>query len=347
MKNKFIKYISFIICVMILLPTLVCCADKSQKPSFSLPDRSIEDTAVYTYGDYDYCIYTDNTSVIVEYKGNDTDVTIPEDLEGNKVVAIASGAFMRKENLKSVNIGNSVEIIGDLAFGGCTSLSRVTIGKKVWSIGPDAFARTPWYDSLVDEFVIVGDSLLLKYCGKDSVLTIPEEVKHIGPAFQGNEFISSATIGDNVCTVGSGAFLSSSVVNVSIGNSVILIDTYAFQGCEKLANLKMSDSVKQIGAYAFYGCVSLGHISLGRNVEQIDMYAFYLCTQIAYINIPSSLKTVAVDAFKDCYSIEYVFYEGTEAEFEAIDIETTNHIVLDAKKFYSYDYNGENNGSKN
>lgn len=347
MKRNFIKYLSLALCVLLLLPTLVCCADKNKTATFKLPERTVENTEVYTYGDYSYCVYSDNTSVIVEYKGSASEVTIPEDLEGNKVVAIASGAFIHNDKIISLNIGNSVEVIGDLAFGGCTSLKNVSIGKRVWSIGPDAFAKTPWYDSLTDEFVIVGDSLLLKYCGKDTTLTIPENVKHLGPAFQGNGTICDVTVGDNVFTIGSGAFLSSSIVNVSIGNNVLLIDTYAFQSCESLANLNISDSVKRIGAYAFYGCTSLGQLTLGRGVEQIDMYAFYLCSQIAYLTIPSSLKKVEVDAFKDCYSLEYVFYEGNEADFEAIDIENTNYIVLDAMKFYSYDYNGENNGSKN
>lgn len=345
-KSILTKYLALVLVFILLGSSLSSCSNNRENAGFTLPDRKIEDNTVYTYGDFSYCIYSDNTAVIVDYTGTDEDLNLPEKLEGNKVVAIAPAAFQGNKTLKSIVLGNDIEMIGELAFNACKNLKNVTIGKKVWSIGPDAFNATPWYESLTDDFVIVGDSLLLKYCGNDTDVVIPENVKHLGPAFNLNQNVSSVTVGDGVFTVGNGAFIFSSVINVFLGNNVLLIDTYAFQGCEKLCNVNIPDSVKQIGAYAFYGCTSLGHIKIGRGVELIDYYAFYLCSQLAYVTLPLSLKTVNDDAFKDCYKIKYVYYEGSESDFGAVDISSTNYIILDADRFYSYDYNGDNDGSK-
>jgi hypothetical protein len=47
--------------------------------------------------------------------------------------------FTNFTNLTKVTLGDSVEIIGDKAFAGCTKLSSVRIGRMVSSIGTNAF----------------------------------------------------------------------------------------------------------------------------------------------------------------------------------------------------------------
>lgn len=47
--------------------------------------------------------------------------------------------FERCVSLTSVNIGNDVTRIGEIAFGSCTSLANITIPKSVTSIGNGAF----------------------------------------------------------------------------------------------------------------------------------------------------------------------------------------------------------------
>jgi hypothetical protein len=341
-----LKALSLLISFVFVFCPLLSCSNKKSNDSFIIPERSIEDNTIYEYGDFTYCIYNDNTAVIAEYKGSDQNVTIPSDIEGNKVVSISPGAFSYNTTIISVTLPESVEIIGEMAFDGCTSLKTVNLGNKVWSIGPDAFNETLWENSLTDEFVILGDSLLFKYNGADSNVTIPDNIKHIGPAFFNNQNIANVTIGDNVYTLGSGAFLFSSVSSVSIGENIVLIDTYAFQGCQNLRDINIPNSVKTISHFAFYGCSSLTHIKLGTGVESIYTSAFESSSQLRYIMLPRSLKNISVNAFKDCNNLAYVYYEGSESEFEAIEKDNTNYLISDAKKFYEYNYNGENDGTK-
>ena len=339
-KFSVIKLISLIFALLLLVGSAVACKGSKKSEPYVVPERVIEDETIYTSGFYEYYLYSDGTAAILAYKGEELDVKVPNEFDGHKVVEIAPAAFQYNRVIQTVTLGEDLEVIGEGAFYSCRSLKSIKIGPKVRSIGPGTFDDTAYDASLTDEFVIVGDSLLLKYCGADTNVTIPDTVKHIGPAFNSNQTIVDVTMGDNVVTVGSGAFVFSSVRRVTIGNNVVLIDMYAFQGCDKLRYVNIPDSVKTISYYAFYGCTSLKSLYLGKGVETINDYAFYQCSQMNYINLPKTLKKIGDFAFKDCYKLLYVYYEGSETDYEALGISGTNYVISDAKKFYNYNYEG-------
>ena len=339
-KFSAIKLISLLLIAVFTLGMAASCNKGSKNEPYVVPERVNSDSTIYTSGLYEYYLYEDNTAVIYAYKGEELDVKVPNELDGHTVVEIAPAAFQYNRVIQTVTLGDDLEVIGEGAFYSCRSLKSIKIGPKVRSIGPGTFDDTAYDASLTDEFVIVGDSLLLKYCGTDTTVTIPDTVKHIGPAFNSNETIVDVTMGDSVVTVGSGAFVFSSVRRVTIGNNVVLIDMYAFQGCENLRYVNIPNSVKTISYYAFYGCTSLKSLYLGKGVETINDYAFYQCSQLNYINLPKTLTKIGDFAFKDCYKLLYVYYEGSEEDYEALGITGTNYVISDAKKFYNYNYEG-------
>ena len=81
----------------------------------------------------------DTYAVITGYRGSDTDIRIPETINGVKVAVISDCAFEGCESLKSVAIPDSVTSIGRNAFKGCASLTSVNIGNGVTSIDWYAF----------------------------------------------------------------------------------------------------------------------------------------------------------------------------------------------------------------
>ena len=82
--------------------------------------------------DFEYTIYDDKDKgksvTITGYKGTVTDVIIPDKIEGYPVTVIFSGAF-KDAPITSVQIPNTVTVIGPSAFYGCTSLTSVTFGE--------------------------------------------------------------------------------------------------------------------------------------------------------------------------------------------------------------------------
>jgi hypothetical protein len=87
------------------------------------------------------------------YKG-----TMPANTVINNIrtdtVAIAGGAFVRCESLRSVTIPSSVTSIGDYAFFECRRLTNITIPSSVTSIGPGAFGNCEALPSAVIEDII-------------------------------------------------------------------------------------------------------------------------------------------------------------------------------------------------
>lgn len=182
---------------------------------------------------------TSNSSQIIQqkeyYKQKDlTNYTINE-----KINTIGRLAFA-ESGLKEIIIPENVTDIEYGAFYGCTSLEKVTIPDTVKTIGTKAFADTPWLDNWLngesagdeDDFLIVGDNILIAYRGKNTFIEIPEGVKQIGAeVFKGH----------------------SEIKNVTIPDSVTKIEADAFRNCSKLERINGAKNVRNIVRGAFYG----------------------------------------------------------------------------------------------
>ena len=88
--------------------------------------------------DFKYTIENDAV-IIKKYIGSDTEVGIPEKIEGKPVTEIASFTFSDCKRLTSVDIPNSVTKIGEFAFSHCESLKSITIPASVTDINKLTF----------------------------------------------------------------------------------------------------------------------------------------------------------------------------------------------------------------
>src|SRR5262245_12609425 len=80
-------------------------------------------------------------------------------------------------------------------------------------------------------------------------------VGYIGP--EENVIIPETIEGLPVNRIVDYAFIHSTLIGITIPDSVTDIDSYAFAYCTALASVTIPASVTSIGAYAFYGCSSL------------------------------------------------------------------------------------------
>ena len=112
----------------------------------------------------------DGTLMITNYKGTDTQISIPASIGKNSVTEIEEWAFspegyrISKEqrelryNISAIHIPEGIKVIGDSCFYDCKNLNTVTIPKSVTSIGNSAF----------------------KNCINLTSVKIPNELTHIG-----------------------------------------------------------------------------------------------------------------------------------------------------------------------
>ena len=190
-------------------------------------------------------------------------------------------------------IPNSVTMIGEKAFQGCTFTGNLFLGNSMTTIGEQAF---------------IGCS------GFTGSLTIPNSVTTIeNYAFYNcTGFTGSLNIGNSVNTIGSSSFLNCrglESISVETDNSVFdsrgncnaIINTSTNElvfGCK---NTIIPNSITKIGDYAFSGCNSLiGRLTIPNSVTSIGNFAFYDCSGITNLCIPNSVTTINFSAFSGC-----------------------------------------------
>ena len=90
-------------------------------------------------GDYAYALLDDGTVEITSYGGADTEIVIPDTLDGKPVTAIGELAFHFSLSLTSVTIPDSVTCISKRAFSCCYNLMSIALPSGLTAIEPGTF----------------------------------------------------------------------------------------------------------------------------------------------------------------------------------------------------------------
>jgi hypothetical protein len=140
---------------------------------------------------------------IMEYRGQDTDVIIPEVIGGIPVTIIGTKAFFHK-GLSSVSVPGTVVVIEPLAFAE-NHLETIDISGCV-SIGYEAFA----------------DNLL-------NTVTLSGQLSSIGPRAFINNKLSSITISGRITNIGKDAFTGNPLAAITVAANRNLFASQGFE----------------------------------------------------------------------------------------------------------------------
>lgn len=118
-----------------------------------------------------------------------------------------------------------------------------------------------------------------------------------------------------------------------IPNSVTSMGIGAFFNAKNLYTVKLPAYIATIGQDAFLSCRNLESIIIPNSVTSIGDSAFEWCLNMKTVVIGSSITKVGYCAFEDT-GIEQVFYSGTPAEWNSIDIGEFNDSFQAVTRYY-------------
>lgn len=271
--------------------------------------------------------FDEATGMITKYKGSDSVIIVPSEINGVKVKHIG-GAFYFKTQLTSVEISEGITSLSSTAFFRCSHLTKVIVPNSLESITGGEMYGCPvavFYtksEKVKDLLIKAGvdknniklneQSLQLEaedyysfdasagkigtYKGLDKDVIIPSEIK-----------------GVKVKSIGVASFLgNSNITSIKIPYGVENIGEGAFHECTSLKEITIPNSVTQIGANIFYGCKSLKSVTipdsvtnLAKTLQKEDVETFYVESK--------RVKQLLIDSGRDKSKIIIIDKSGKDA----------------------------------
>lgn len=173
---------------------------------------------------------------ITQYIGTDSEVVIPDTLEGEPVKVLGEKIFYGRTDITSVVISEGVTEIPAYAFYKCSNLAEITIPDGVTNIGLHAFEGCTCLTTveLPDSVITIGDFAFNSCTNLTNVEML--QVEQIGMyAFATCSNLESVTLPDTLHTIGDMAFAyCTSLKEIHIPSGVEQYSENVFVGCEQI-----------------------------------------------------------------------------------------------------------------
>lgn len=195
---------------------------------------------------------------ICNYNGLETNVVIPEIIDGYTVYEITYDAF-RNKGITSITLPSSVMIIGENVFADNSELTSIMLPASYkgyvntyidgsgneYAAGSGITDFTKGYKAKVG-FVENpdGKAIITNYIPDTSVCTIPSKISDLtvwgiyGDACY-DKGITELTLPNTITHIGMGAFFGNELTNVTLPDGVKLIAPFAFEANENLQSFNL------------------------------------------------------------------------------------------------------------
>lgn len=145
----------------------------------------------------------------------------------------------------------------------------------------------------------------------------------------------------------------STLVNVTIPDSITSIGGNAFYGCTSLESITLPNSVTTIGYGAFVDCTNLSSVIIPDGVTRIENHTFNGCTKLTSVTIPASVTEIGSYAFENCYRLVEIINKSElnivagaseygNVGYYAIKVHTGNSEITNKNGFLFLSYRTNN-----
>lgn len=197
----------------------------------------------------------------------------------NSLESIGEGAFCQA-NLETINIPPHMKTIKKWTFQGCKNLKNITF---------------PPHLTKIESFAFEGSGI--KY------IQFPETLQYIGEYAFKDTKIRECVIPTEVETIGKGAWENCHELGHMCfcpWSKIKKFHSSIFKNCTNLIYLDLPNNLEIIGKSFLENCVQIQKLILPQNMSVIKDKAFRGCCNIEELNLPINIKTVGEKVFKGC-----------------------------------------------
>ena len=246
---------------------------KQKEKKFEVQDFN---SLTYIKKNWSYSVKEDGTIRIVNYKGKDTFLVVPETIEDKVVTEIGEGAFssssgkrindeqkMHRQKIESITLPDTITTIGPKAFWQCYNLKHINIPKGVTSF---------------EAFPYLGIGLMGVFfnCYNISKLVLPDSITEIGEYSLSQAGYFDVELSKNLTEIPRGAFFNCRFFErIEIPEGVRVLRRECFAHCHDLREVIIPSTMQSIKPSAFSQCESLETIIIKSEKVHIDSIAFH------------------------------------------------------------------------
>ncbi|MDR0639915.1 MAG: leucine-rich repeat domain-containing protein [Spirochaetaceae bacterium] len=274
------------------------------------------------------------------YKGAETVVSVPDDVQGYPVTGIADRAFAGLDFIKRVKLPRHLDTVGEDVFEKCLRLETFALssqninytvnerdlydtrtGKLVWYPEAQGYFQ---YETVsmegISYIVITGAGNTKKKAAIPPKLNGIRVNEIASGTFENNPALTEIILSDSIFKMGVRAFaFSPKLAHVTLGNNLAVIPPRAFYECTALQEIVIPDSVTTISLNAFSDCTALKTVTLGRRLASLENSAFSGCSALTEIAIPERVSTIGENAFAGCRNLQNIRVDEKNKDYADID----------------------------
>ncbi len=261
-----------------------------------------------------------------------TSVSIP-----STVQTIGTDAFAYCSNLRSVELGEGLMTVNGQAFWMCDSLTRVTCNALtpptlnqtafdhnqndtlfIPCEAKESYKQADYWKNF-SKIICADDTLQIIASGtfgaqgnnltwtvdRNYTLTISGsgEMEFFNASEPWAEYryqLRKIVVEEGVTNLSNVFRLHNQVTEVSLPNTLRVIEAQAFDQCSSITHLELPESVDSIGEGVFYLCESLQEIRIPSRVTMINSSLFRGCRGLRSVEFPNGLTRILTTAFQYC-----------------------------------------------
>jgi len=202
---------------------------------------------------------------------------------GSGLKFIEEQAFYGNESLRSADLPENIESIGDQCFRNCGLSGFVNLPDSLNSIGINAFDSNNYIESIN---IGAGLTTLSSNC------------------FEECTSLSGVFIPDWFESLNNGVFLRCyDITTISLGNGIEYINKLAFGDCRSLTGIDIPSQITGIGNSAFRTGLNITNVGFVEGLEYIGDYAFANCYSLTGVSFPNTLSGIGSSSFSACYDL--------------------------------------------